>query len=108
MAEQTVQVRKGGIYLDVPESAVQRYMARGYDVVDRYGNVIKACVPNELGVLQKAFVDKSAEIERLMADNLALRKQIEDLLAAISDIKPEQPKEVVEEVLPTPKRKKSK
>ena len=38
----------------------------------------------------------------------ALRKQIEDLLAAISDIKPEQPKEVVEEVPTVTKRKKSK
>ena len=85
MPEQTVTVRKGGSYLTIPVLAIERYMAKGYDLVDNHGNVLKACVPNDIGTLQKAFVDKSAEIERLTQEVKRLKGEIEKLLAFVSE-----------------------
>lgn len=102
MAEQTVRVRRGGSYLTIPVTCIDRYMAKGYDVVDDYGNVTKACVPHDIGALQKAFVEKSAEIERLTKEVKNYKTQVEKLLAALNDSTAakevnETPAEVVED-----------
>lgn len=86
MSEQTVTVRRGGSYLTIDANAIERYLAKGYDVVDNNGNVVTECVPSDIVTLQKAFIDKSTEIKRLSDENKALKTQIEKLLTSISDV----------------------
>ena len=74
LADGTVEVRRGGAFLTIPANAVDRYMARGYDVVDSEGNVIRESIPNDLNALKIAYQKHIAEI----AD---LKKQIEELKA---------------------------
>lgn len=79
LVDSTVQVRRANVYLRVPQDEVSRYIAKGYDVVDDKGNVLKASVPNDLGTLQKAFLDKNAEIKSLKAEIGALKEELSEL-----------------------------
>ena len=65
LADGTVEVKRGGAFLTIPANAVDRYMARGYDVVDSQGNVIKESVPNDLNALKIAYQKHVAEIAEL-------------------------------------------
>ena len=77
LADGTVEVRRGGTFLTIPANAVDRYMAKGYDVVDSQGNVIKASIPNDVNVLRIAYQKHTAEIA-------ALKKRIEELEAEVA------------------------
>lgn len=78
MSVDIVKVRRGNVFLKVSADDVQRYLAKGYDVVDANGNVIKASVPKDLGTLQKAFTDKSNEIQKLKDEIAQLKAQLEE------------------------------
>ena len=76
-----VEVQRGNVCLNILEADIPKYMAKGFSVVDAYGNVIKQSVPTELGQLQKAYSEhvelikaKDIEIAKLKADLEALRK----------------------------------
>lgn len=87
----TVTVRRGGSYLTIPALAVDRYVAKGYDVVDDNGGVLRASTPNDVNVLKSAFEKHVAEIAQLKKENEALKKEITELKS--------QPKEVIEPVV---------
>jgi len=72
MAE-TVTVRRGGSYLTIPRLAVDRYIAKGYDVVDEAGNVIEASIPNDINILKRAYEEHIAEIKRLKEEIAKLK-----------------------------------
>jgi len=78
----TVTVKRRNVYLDVPVDAVDKYMSKGYDVVDSLGNVIKEHVPNDPNSLKFAYDKHVAEI----AD---LKKQIAELKAENAKLKAE-------------------
>ena len=79
LVDSTVQVRRANVYLRIPQDEVSRYVAKGYDVVDNKGNVLKASVPNDLGTLQKAFVDKANEIKELKAKISQLKEELSEV-----------------------------
>lgn len=85
----TVTVKRRNVYLDVPVDAVDKYMSKGYDVVDSLGNVIKEHVPNDPNSLKFAYDKHVAEI----AD---LKKQIAELKAENAKLKATTSKSVVE------------
>lgn len=68
----TVTVQRENVILQVPEEWVDRYLDQGYCVIDRFGNVIKASIPTDLGLLQKAYVEHTQKIAEL-------EKQIQEL-----------------------------
>lgn len=70
----TVTVRRGGSYLTIPASAVDRYKAKGYDAVDERGNIIDASVPNDINILKKAYEEHIAEIKRLKEEIVILKE----------------------------------
>ena len=78
---ETVTVRRGGSYLTIPALAVDRYVAKGYDVVDDAGNVLQSGTPNDVTTLKIAYEKHVAEIARL-------KKEIEELKAQKKEIKP--------------------
>ena len=102
----TVQVRSGNKYLDIPADAVDRYVAKGYDVVDASGKVVVKSIPNEYNVLR-------AEYEKALETIKTLEAEIANLKADKKVVKPvvkEEPKEEiatpVEEPVTTRKRSK--
>lgn len=92
LVDSTATVRRGGSYLTIPANAVERYLAKGYDVVDENDNVIKSSVPNDINTLKIAFEQHIAKIKELEAQNKELKAQIAKLT------KHEEKAEVVETV----------
>lgn len=74
--ESTVQVRRGGTYLTIAATSVERYIAKGFDIVDNDGNVIRESVPNDVNALRKAFEDHVAKIKSLEAEISQLKDQL--------------------------------
>lgn len=72
----TVTVRRGGSYLTIPALAVERYMAKGYDVVDKTGNVLQGSTPNDINVLKRAYEEHVAEIKELRKEIAELKSQL--------------------------------
>lgn len=67
-------LHKGNRYVEVPEHSVSYYMNKGYEVVDKDGNVLQASIPVDKNALQKLVKD-------LRAENEALKAEIEKLKA---------------------------
>lgn len=62
----TVKMRRKNVFLDVVPELVDKYMAKGYDIVDETGNVLKKSVPTDIASLKSAYdqhVKKIAELE---------------------------------------------
>lgn len=70
-----VMVQRANVILSVSEDQLDYYMNQGYNLIDEQGNIIKSSVPRDLGMLQKAYIDHKAEIERLKAEIVKLQKQ---------------------------------
>lgn len=74
----TVTVRRGGSYLRIPTSAVERYMAKGYDVVDEAGNVLQGNIPNDINVLKNAYKEHIEEIKKLKEEIAQLKAEAKE------------------------------
>ena len=76
-----VRIERGNVVLKVQEYEVQRYLKLGYSVTDNTGKVLQAAIPNDLGTLQKCYLEHKAKIDeleaivaKLTAENKALAK----------------------------------
>ena len=91
---ETVEVRRDGSYLTIPAEAVDRYIARGFDVVDENDNVVIKSLPNDIGALKSICIKQEAEInslkEQLTAANLRFKELSSSKQANIKVI-PEKP-----------------
>lgn len=72
---ETVTVRRGGSYLTISPNAVDRYIAKGYDVVDDSGNILQAGTPNDVNTLKRAYEAHIAEIKRLKEEIESLKSK---------------------------------
>lgn len=62
-----VRIERGNVVLKVQEHEVQRYLKLGYNVTDNTGKVLQEALPNDLGTLQKYYVEHKKRIEELEA-----------------------------------------
>lgn len=99
-----VTVRRGGGYLTIPAEAVDRYMAKGYDVVDSNGNILKESTPNDINALKRAYENHVAEIKKLKAEIAELKSQQTAEPVKQSEVSEE---EIVEKKATSKKTKKS-
>lgn len=76
-----VRIERGNVVLRVKEEEVQYYLNLGYNVTDEQGNILKAAIPINLGVLQKAFIDNQKTIETLNTQVANLTSELEKLKA---------------------------
>lgn len=83
-----VRIERGNVVLKVHEYEVQRYLKLGYNVTDETGKVLTEALPNDLGTLQKFYVDHKKRIEelesivaKLTAENSALAKSVKSTRA---------------------------
>lgn len=75
MNSNTVTVQRANVLLDVPEHQIDYYLSQGYNVVDKYGHIIKESVPHDVGTLQKKVREQAVEIENLRQQIESLQKQ---------------------------------
>ena len=90
LVDTTVTVRRGGSYLTIPRLAVERYLAKGYDVVDENDNVLQASTPNDVNTLKRAYEAHIAKIK-------ALEERIKQLESEKSDKEVSEPEKPVSE-----------
>lgn len=65
MGDKTITIRRKNVFLDVAPELVDKYKAKGYDVVDKFGNVIEKSIPNDPNSLKHAYDQQVAEIAQL-------------------------------------------
>lgn len=104
MADNVVTVKRGGSYLTVPVMAVERYLAKGYDVVDKNGQIIESSVPNDVNLLKMAFNEHTKKIQELEAEIAQLKSKKQAPEKVVITEAPVKEPEVVEEKSKTTKR----
>jgi hypothetical protein len=77
-----VRIERGNVVLKVQEHEVQRYLKLGYNVTDDDGNIIKEAIPNDVGTLQKHYIESKKRIEEL--EDTVAKLTEENLLLASS------------------------
>lgn len=70
---QTVEVRSGNKYLTIPADEVDRYVAKGYDVVDASGNIVVKSIPSDINVLKAEYSKALDEIKALKSELAELK-----------------------------------
>lgn len=77
-----VRIERGNVVLKVQEHEVQRYLKLGYNVTDEAGNILKESIPNDLGTLQRHYIEHKKKIEEL--ENIVAKLTAENSLLAES------------------------
>ena len=62
-----VRIERGNVVLKVQDYEVSRYLKMGYNVTDDNGQILQEAIPNDLGTLQKHYLDSKKRIEELEA-----------------------------------------
>ncbi len=70
-----ITVQRGNVVLQVADDSVTKYMNLGYNVIDDKGNIVEECIPNDLGLLQKHFVESKKRIAELEEQLAQLQKK---------------------------------
>lgn len=75
-ADIMAKVQKANILLTVPDDTVNSYLAKGYNLIDDGGAVIKSAIPTDIGVLQRAFTENQSTISNLKKEIADLKKKL--------------------------------
>ncbi len=70
-------VERGNVQLTIDDDVIDLYLAKGYNVVDGKGGIIKECLPNDIKTLQHAYIENKKTIK-------SLQNEIADLRARLS------------------------
>ena len=62
-----VRIERGNVVLKVQDYEVPRYLKLGYNVTDDEGKILKEALPNDVGTLQRFYVEHKKRIEELEA-----------------------------------------
>lgn len=74
-----IRISRGNVVLDVDETFLQGYLNQGYNVVDEKGNIIQRGTPNDVHSLKLALTEANKQIDKLVAENEALKDKINTL-----------------------------
>jgi len=84
-----VSVQRANVVLRIKESEAERYLAKGYNILDENGNVAKHALPGTFGELQVAYAEHirqieelQAQVDQLTAEVAAKQEEIEKLKTA--------------------------
>lgn len=76
-----VRVQRANVVLDIEDddSLIQKYLDKGYDVLDKHGKVVKRAMPFEVGALQALVTEHERTIEKLKAELEESKAELEEL-----------------------------
>ena len=76
----TITVRRANVLLDVPSEQKEEYLSKGFDVIDKKGNVIaEAIQTNDVNVLQKKLAEAQTKIKALEAEIVRLNEELDEI-----------------------------
>lgn len=87
------QVQRANVYLTIEEAEIPKYLAKGFNLLDASGRVVKQSVPTDIGTLQKAFTEHVAEISKLKSEIQALKSAGVKKTPAKAEVKEPEPEE---------------
>lgn len=74
------EVCQGNVYLTVEEDEIDKYLAKGFSLVDeRTGKILKQSVPTEIGPLKKLYTEQLELNKQLTSEIAVLRNKLESL-----------------------------
>lgn len=73
-----VKIQRANTILDIDDEDVSKYVNLGYNVIDDKGNIIQEAIPNDVGVLQRAYIENKRKIEHLENEIKELRIRLQD------------------------------
>ena len=80
-------VCNGNVYLTVDNDEAEKYMSKGYSLVDeRTGKIIKQSIPTEIGPLKKLYSEQLEINEKLTAEIARLQNKIKSLEAGVMSV----------------------
>lgn len=75
-----ITVRRANVLLDVSEDQKDEYLAKGFDVIDKNGNVVaEATVTNDVSTLHKKLAEAQEKIKILEEENKRLNEELDSL-----------------------------
>ena len=84
------QVQRANVYLTIEEAEIPKYLAKGFNLLDASGRVVKQSVPTDIGTLQRAFTEHEAEISKLKSEIQALKSAGVEKTPAKAEPEPEE------------------
>lgn len=79
-------VKRANVLLEVEDFEVDRYIDLGYNLVTENGQVLKRCIPSDLGTLKQAYINHSSKIKELEKELSIKDLEISQLKATISKL----------------------
>ena len=82
-------VRRANVVLEVKtDEEAERYLDMGYNITDEWGNVLKACVPTDAGVLRRYYIEHTKTIAQLEAKVAELEAELKNARKSATAAKP--------------------
>ncbi len=78
----TIKVMRDNVVLSIDDRQKERYLDRGYSVIDTNGNVVEQSEPKTLASLKTAYVEQKQQIKSLNEEIASLKAKIESLTSA--------------------------
>lgn len=73
-----VEVCRGNVYLDISNEEIEKYMAKGFSLVDaKTDRIIKQSIPTSLAELQKAYSEHVDTINQLNLEIARLKSKLQ-------------------------------
>ena len=70
-------VKRANVVLRVTDAELDKYLAKGYNVIDESGNIVREADPNDVPSLKAAYVKHKEEIAELKAQISELNLKLE-------------------------------
>lgn len=70
-------VQRANVVLKVRDEEVDKYLARGFSLLNENGEVIRSATPNDLATFKEAYIRQSKEIEDLNSQIEELKAELE-------------------------------
>lgn len=70
-------VQRANVVLRVRDEEVDKYLARGFRLLNENGEVIRSATPNDLATFKEAYIRQSKEIEDLNSQIEELKAELE-------------------------------
>ena len=70
-------VKRANVVLRVTTAELDKYLAKGYSIIDENGNVIRQAEPNDLAAFRTAYVEQAKEIAALRTQIATLEAELE-------------------------------
>lgn len=72
-------VQRANVILTVTDNELDYYVSKGFNVIDKDGNIIKRATLNDVPSLKEAMIRLTAENDKLKADIEQYSQQFEDM-----------------------------